>query len=253
MQRRRDQYRAGGFTLVELLVVIAIVALLAALLLPALRGARESGRRTKCASNLRQISVGLALYFNTYGESFPAFNVYEYNTAYGIIAAPNWVSYLYRVEPKLYESTGGSDLRGNVFHCPTIAKTLNVYNISSLSVWTWPTVYAVNCWVTGGMDPTTCNTCPIPACQTSWCAVKVTGLRQPDSIVFAADSHLPNAFGWNPALVFETELDPAVPQGDRGVGWVHHLSCNALYVDGHVGNSPNSRPVPGTLRWPPCL
>ena len=53
---------SGGFTLIELLVVIAIIALLAALLTPALDDALEAGRRTTCASNLHQIGIGATGY-----------------------------------------------------------------------------------------------------------------------------------------------------------------------------------------------
>src|SRR6185436_9716731 len=75
--RRRSRPPEGGtpnrmgFTLIELLVVIAIIAILAALLLPALSGARGKAQRIQCASQLKQLTAGIALFATDRDDMFP--------------------------------------------------------------------------------------------------------------------------------------------------------------------------------------
>jgi len=121
-------WKRRAFTLIELLVVIAIIAVLAALLVPAMKNAMVAARTITCASNLKQIQLAAVLYLRDHGV-FPPHYDYRDRNEDGIADGPLWyydgptlgIHYTsFFGGPYLGENvlTGPSRGAGSVYDCP---------------------------------------------------------------------------------------------------------------------------------------
>jgi len=113
-----------GFTLIEFLVVIAIIAILAAILFPVFAKVREKARQTSCASNEKQIGLGLTQYVQDNDERWPAVMRQDTN---------GWTFWQVAIQP--YIKSAG------VFRCPSISDPGRVLNNG---VSNFDTSYAAN-------------------------------------------------------------------------------------------------------------
>lgn len=114
--------RKGGFTLIELLVVIAIITLLLSVLMPALKKAKELGKRAVCLNHARQLTISWKMYADDNEEWIPQASVDKNSTEYGWVAQAQSNSYQHQVESiengVLFPYTGSL----KVYQCPTSVK-----------------------------------------------------------------------------------------------------------------------------------
>src|SRR5215468_5085267 len=121
---------ARGFTLVELLVVIAIIGVVVALLLPAVQVAREASRRISCSSNLRQLSLGVTNYHETF-KQFPFGHVFtgSFDGAATDGDGGNGFGWGYSILPYIEQQTLFDQFNPSLMVCDTTKPTGKMSNM----------------------------------------------------------------------------------------------------------------------------
>lgn len=236
MTRRRP----WGFTLIELLVVIAIIAILAAMLLPALSQAKSRAHATLCLNNLRQIGLGGLLYVGDQDDKLP-FGWWNTNNA-----SVNNFHYLltpYVLKAQFGSGTGStnSDFTQGVFACPTRQREPVNFSVGGITPpWganPWPISYAMNAWTTPDNDsPRT---------------MRMASVARPTSTFFVGDSsyQFNGPAAWTIGILAIYNRQPIYEVGYKH-GKAHPTGkINVTFMDGHTESRTTAQTNDLLMKW----
>lgn len=241
--------RYRGFTLIELLVVISIIALLVAVLLPALRAARDSARNVQCLSNLRQIGLAIHSYATEHQDYMPAAFVQGSNQLWSHVL----LNYIHGNNNATWNSLDGLQLKGT-FMCPNgIEVNANNGNPATMHYSTHPDL------IRDSIDPNDPTTFSrywrIDSVLRTSEVLLVADANQPPNSHAAAASlqrlDTPTAANWNSwtprfyddSPTMDQPIDPGPNDDFAGAAWgdlrwrhAGDENVNMVKVDGHAGS-----------------